>query len=75
MAVLSCSTTMFFGDIGVVPKGGRVSSPRHGDITIVEGNPITAIAVFLWHSTVISVAVAARLSVRCSMLWWGKRVG
>ncbi|WP_395489243.1 PAAR domain-containing protein [Cedecea davisae] len=38
-AVLSCSTTMFFGDIGVARKGDRVSCPEHGDTTIVEGNP------------------------------------
>ena len=37
-AVLSCSTTMLFGDIGVARKGDRVSCPEHGDATIVEGN-------------------------------------
>jgi uncharacterized Zn-binding protein involved in type VI secretion len=38
-AVLSCSTTMFFGDIGVARKGDCVSCPEHGDTTILEGNP------------------------------------
>ena len=38
-AVLSCSTTMLLGDIGVARKGDRVSCLEHGDTTIVEGNP------------------------------------
>lgn len=74
-AVLSCSTTMFFGDIGVARKGDRVSCPEHGGTTIVEGNQITAIVVFLWHSMATGVAASARLSSHSTMLLWDKRDG
>ncbi len=40
-AVLTCSSTMKFGGIGVARKGDKVSCPvpEHGMTVIIEGNP------------------------------------
>jgi len=67
-AVLSCSTTMLFGDIGVARKGDRVSCPEHSDTTIDEGNPNYRDRGVPVAFMVTSVAAVARLSAHCPML-------
>nr|WP_105583532.1 PAAR domain-containing protein [Cronobacter sakazakii] len=40
-SVMTCSSTMIFGGIGVARKGDKVSCPipSHGVTIIIEGNP------------------------------------